>query len=142
MPVASTRRRSHGDRAAEQTLFPHTMSILGNRWAFAIMVSAFVGTTRFTDFAGQLKAPPGSLTDRLQILVSNGVLDDGYRLTEKGRAVLPVIVTALDWAQHWYVAAEGPAVHVTHTSCGRMFTAALACDQCSRPLHGSEIRTI
>jgi DNA-binding HxlR family transcriptional regulator len=142
MPVGSTRRRSHGDRGTRQTLFPETMSILGNRWAFAIMVAAFVGTSRFTDFAGQLGAPPGSLTDRLQILVEGGVLDGGYRLTAKGRAVLPVIVTALDWAQHWYVAAEGPAVNVTHTVCKGTFTAALACDQCAKPLRGSEIGAV
>lgn len=139
MPVGSTRRRSHSDRAAQADLFPQTMSILGNRWAFAIMVAAFVGTTRFTDFAGQLGAPPGSLTDRLQILVEGGVLDSDYRLTEKGRAVLPIIVTALDWAQHWYVTDEGPAVHVTHTACGGPFTAALACDQCGEPLRASQI---
>ncbi len=139
MPVGSTRRRSHNDRASQADLFPQTMSILGNRWAFAIMVAAFVGTTRFTDFAGQLGAPPGSLTDRLQILVEGGVLDGDYRLTEKGRAVLPIIVTALDWAQHWYVTEEGPAVQVTHTACGGAFTAVLACDQCGRPLSGSGV---
>lgn len=142
MPVASNRRRSHGDRGTQQTLFPETMSILGNRWSFAILVAAFVGTSRFTDFADQLGAPPGSLTDRLQILVGNGVLDGGYRLTEKGRAVLPVIVTALAWAQHWYVAPEGPAVILTHTPCGGDFTAALACDQCAEVLRGSEIVTV
>lgn len=140
MPVGSTRRRSHGARAAGASeLFPHTMSILGNRWAFAIMVAAFVGTTRFSDFADQLGAPPGSLADRLQALVGYGVLDADYRLTDKGRAVLPVIVTALDWAQRWYVAAEGPAVHITHIDCDGEFRARLVCDGCEQPLRGTEI---
>ena len=39
--AAATRRRS-GDRA-RPGLFPQTMSVLGNRWAFAILVAAFVG---------------------------------------------------------------------------------------------------
>lgn len=143
MPVVSTRRRSHTDRAAGASqLFPHTMSILGNRWSFAIMVAAFVGTTRFSDFADQLGAPPGSLADRLQVLVGNGVLDDGYRLTDKGRAVLPIVVTALGWAQRWYVADEGPAVHVTHVSCGGTFAARLVCDKCAEPLRGTEIAAV
>lgn len=136
MPVATTRRRSHGDRAA---LFPQTMMILGNRWSFAVMVAAFVGTNRFTDFAEQLGAPPGSLSDRLQILVTNEVLDARYRLTEKGRAVLPVLVTALDWAQRWLAESEGRAVDITHTVCGSEFHAALACDQCGEPLRGRDI---
>ena len=75
MPVAATRRRSGADRSdAAAGLFPQTMSVLGNRWAFALLVSAFVGTTRFTDFQALLGAPPGSVADRLTIFVDNGVL--------------------------------------------------------------------
>ncbi len=142
MPVSDTRRRSHGDRLVQADLFPQTMNILGNRWSFAMMVAAFVGTTRFTDFAEQLGAPPGSLTDRLQILVANQAMtvgDGRYRLTEKGRGVLPVIVTALDWAQRWFGSPEGPAVIVTHSRCAQEFHADLACDQCRESLRGSEI---
>lgn len=142
MPEGSSRRRSHGDRAAQADLFPQTMSILGNRWAFAIMVAAFVGTTRFTDFADQLGAPPGSLTDRLQVLTANGVLDaaDGrYRLTPKGRAVLPIILTALAWAQRWYAAAEGPAVLLTHTCCGAAYVGILTCGGCGGELHADRV---
>ncbi|WP_418003541.1 winged helix-turn-helix transcriptional regulator [Mycobacterium sp. PDNC021] len=142
MPVSATRRRSHGDRGGQAELFPQTMSILGNRWSFAVMVAAFVGTIRFTDFADQLGAPPGSLADRLQILVGNDVLtvsDGRYRLTEKGRAVLPIIVTALDWAQRWFATPEGPAVIVTHTRCANEFHAQLECDQCQESVRGSEI---
>ena len=64
----------------------------------------------------QLGAPPGSIADRLAILTSNGVFemsDNRYRLTEKGRALFPVLVTALQWAQRWYQAPEGPAVILT-----------------------------
>ena len=57
-----------------------------------------------------------------------------YLLTEKGRAVFPVLITALQWAQRWFHAPEGPAVLLRHTACGRAFTAVLACDQCTRPL--------
>ena len=115
-------------------LFPQTMSILGNRWAFALLVAAFVGTTRFSDFAGQLGAPPGSLADRLQIFTAGGVLADERRpllLTEKGRAVFPVLITALQWAQRWFTAPEGPAVCSGTPMCGNAFDAVLTCDQCA-----------
>ncbi len=138
MPVESTRRRTHTDRAPGQPdLFPQTMSILGNRWSFAILVASFVGTSRFSTYQELLGPPPGSLTDRLQILTAYGVLEAGdgrYRLTEKGRAVLPILLTALDWAQRWYTTPEGPAVLLTHTSCSAGFTAALTCDHCGEPL--------
>jgi DNA-binding HxlR family transcriptional regulator len=143
MPVESTRRRSTSDTTPGRAgLFPGTMSILGNRWAFALMVAAFVGTTRFNDFAGQLGAPPSSLTNRLQILTAGGVLEAGggrYLLTEKGRAVFPILITALQWAQRWFAAAEGPAVLLRHTLCGNAFDAVLTCDQCAGPLRGADV---
>ncbi len=139
MPDQSTRRRSSTDRASQ---FPQTMSILGNRWAFALLVAAFVGTSRFGDFQDQLGAPPGSLADRLQIFTANGVLvagDGRYRLTEKGRAVFPILITALQWAQRCFRAPEGPAVELAHTNWGHRYAPTLTCDQCAGVLRGGEI---
>ncbi len=146
VPTAATRRRSAADqRNGQAGLFPQTMSVLGNRWAFALLVAAFVGISRFTDFQTQLGAPPGSIADRLTIFTANGVLasaDNRYRLTEKGRAFFPVLISALQWAQRWFRAPEGPAVVLTHTACGRRFTAVLTCDQCARPLRGTQVAAI
>ncbi len=83
-----------------------------------------------------------SIADRLAILTANGVFDaaDGrYHLTEKGRALFPVVVCALQWAQRWYRASEGPAVVVTHTACDGPFAALLVCDQCAAPLRGAQV---
>ena len=146
IPVVSTRRRSEADqRDATAGLFPQTMSVMGNRWGFALLVAAFVGLSRFTDFQSQLGAPPGSIADRLSIFTANGVLvcaDNRYRLTEKGRALFGVLVLALQWAQRWFRAPEGPAVIMTHTSCGARFGAVLACDQCTEPLTGAQVATV
>jgi DNA-binding HxlR family transcriptional regulator len=146
MPVAATRRRSETDqRDGAAGLFPQTMSVLGNRWAFALLVAAIVGVSRFTDFQTQLGAPPGSLADRLSIFTANGVLtavDNRYRLTDKGRAFFPVLVSALQWAERWFRAPEGPAVILTHTGCGERFSAVLVCDQCAGRLRGAQIETI
>jgi DNA-binding HxlR family transcriptional regulator len=144
MPTSATRRRSSPDQR-QAGLFPQTMSVLGNRWAFALLVAAFVGVSRFTDFQAQLGAPPGSVADRLSIFVANGVLvstDNRYRLTEKGRALFPVLITALQWAQRWFDTPEGPAVVLTHTACGQRFTAVLTCDQCTRPLRGTQVAAL
>lgn len=139
VPAAVTRRRSTASQAG---LFPQTMTVLGNRWAFAILVAAFVGISRFTDFQTQLNAPPASIADRLAIFVANGILvtvDNRYHLTEKGRALFPVLISALQWAQRWFRAPEGAAVVLTHTGCARRFFAVMTCDQCTRPLRGTEI---
>ena len=62
-----------------------------------------------------------------------------YQLTEKGRAVFPILITALQWAQRWFQAPEGPAVELVHTACGQGFEAALTCDQCTGRLRGAAV---
>ncbi|SBS74104.1 Transcriptional regulator, HxlR family [uncultured Mycobacterium sp.] len=153
-PAASTRRRSESDTATRHAgLFPETMSILGNRWAAALLVAAFLGTTRFTDFQNQLGAPPSLLAERLQTFCNIGVFTTSptersgperaaYLLTEKGRAFFPVLAAALQWAQWWYQAPEGPAVVMTHHDCGAGFTGELACDRCAERLSGEQVHTV
>ena len=142
VPEAVTRRRASGNHH-QAGLFPETMSVFGNRWAAALLVCAFLGTSRFTDFQTQLGAPPTLLAGRLQTFCANGVLSAprqaGYQLTEKGRAFFPVIVTALQCGQQWFRAPEGPAVVITHLGCGEPFTGQLTCDQCAQPLKGTQV---
>jgi DNA-binding HxlR family transcriptional regulator len=144
VPEATTRRRSSADGERGQAgLFPETMSVFGNRWAAAVLVCAFLGTSRFSDFQSQLGAPPSLLSGRLQTFCANGVLcasrESNYQLTEKGRAFFPVIVAALQCGQHWFRAPEGPAVRLTHVGCGKPFVGQLTCDQCARPLKGAQV---
>ena len=150
-PAASTRRRSGSDATTRQAgLFPETMTVLGNRWAAALLVAAFLQTTRFTDFQNQLGVPPSLLTERLQTFCAIGVLTTApaqgggsdrasYLLTAKGRAFSDVLVTALQWAQRWFVAPEGPAVLLHHRACGATLIAELACDACGGQLTGAQI---
>lgn len=149
-PTASTRRRSDSGSPGRQAgLFPQTMAVLGNRWAVALLLAAFLGTTRFTEFQSQLGAPPSLLTERLQTFCDIGVLRASparegsertvYLLTAKGRALVTVLVTALHWAQRWFVAPEGPAILVSHRRCGGAPPAELACNQCGEPLSGAQV---
>lgn len=153
-PAASTRRRSEPDNVARDAgLFPETMCVFGNRWAAALLVAAFLGTTRFTDFQTQLGAPPSLLAERLQTFCNIGVFTTtpaersgperaAYLLTEKGRAFFPVLTAVLQWAQWWFHAPEGPAVVMTHHDCGADFTGELACDRCTERLTGEELSTV
>lgn len=117
------------------------------------LVAAFLGSTRFTDFQSQLGAPPSLLAERLQTFCTLGVFTTSpaersgperaaYLLTDKGRAFFPVLTAALQWAQWWFQAPEGPAVVMTHHDCGTGFTGELACDQCTERLTGAEVSTV
>lgn len=152
--TASTRRRSDGAAgpgasARSAGLFPQTMAVLGNRWAVALLLAAFLGGSRFTEFQTQLGAPPSLLTERLQTFCDIGVLRAAparegsdraiYLLTAKGRALAAVLLTALQWAQRWFVAPEGPAIVASHRRCGAALVAQLACDRCGARLSGAQV---
>nr|WP_041783364.1 winged helix-turn-helix transcriptional regulator [Mycolicibacterium chubuense] len=145
IPATTTRRRSGARRTPAAELFPQTMSVVGDRWGFALLVAAFVGLSRFTDFQNQLSAPPGTIADRLTLFTGEGILlnsEGRYRLTEKGRALFGVLVCALTWAQRWFPAPDGPAAILTHTGCGQRFLPALTCDQCRNRLRGAQILAV
>lgn len=151
-PAASTRRRTERQPAAGQAgLFAETMSVFGNRWAAAVLFAAFLGTTRFSDFQSQLGAPPSVLSERLQTFCAISVLHttagDGaertaYLLTAKGRALIAVLVTALQWAQRWFRSPEGPALQPYHRGCGSPLDAELACGTCADRLRGAEVDVV
>jgi DNA-binding HxlR family transcriptional regulator len=155
VPESTTRRRS--DPRVDRTsagLFPETMAIFGNRWSSALIGASLRGLTRFGDFEEALGAPPTLVAERLRAFCDIGVLEargrrtsgaDGraeYHLTDKGHAFYPVVAVAIDWAQHWYAAEEGPALVQRHVPCGAALAVALACDQCSADLHGSDIEVV
>lgn len=144
-PTTATRRRSDPDDIGSRAgMFPDTMTILGNRWASAMIAAAFLGVRRFSDFERTLGVPPSSLSDRLRDFVRIDVFASvgsarrtdwvEYHLTEKGRAFFPVVMTSLHWAQQWFVAPEGPAVDLVHHPCGAEFRPELRCDGCAEPL--------
>ena len=142
VPDASTRRRTSSRDAG---LFPDTTTIVGNRWSSAVVAAAFRGVTRFGDFQGVLGASPSIVTDRLRALVAIDVLDvvgSDYHLTDKGRAFLPVLLAAFAWAERWYVAAEGPALTMTHHSCGAELELVLRCSHCRERLTGAAVRVL
>src|SRR5215469_10690590 len=103
--VAPARRRSPCPVAC-------SLDIFGDRWTLLIVRDLFVGRTRFKDFAASPEGiPTNILTERLERLLAHGVIEqipaeDGtkrlaYRLTEKGKALRPVVKTMRDWGMTW-----------------------------------------
>ena len=87
------------------------LSEIGEWWTLLILREAFFGTQRFTDFQARLGIARNILTARLNKLVETGILIPHvaagrgnprlYRLTEKGREVLPVFIALMQWGDRW-----------------------------------------
>ncbi len=94
---------------------------VGEWWSLLIVRDAALGLERFDEFQRSLGIPPNTLTARLNRLVDAGVLTrvryqdnpprDAYRLTAKGRGLLPVVLALIQWGDRWEAhGAEGPPV--------------------------------
>lgn len=86
-----------------------TLDVIGDWWSLLIVRDAFDGVRRFSEFQKGLGMAKNILSTRLRTLVVQGILEiapasDGsayqeYILTDKGRALFPVIVGLRQWGE-------------------------------------------
>jgi hypothetical protein len=57
-----------------------------------------------------------------------------YKLAEKGRELLPVVVALMQWGDRWTADEAGPAVQLSHHDCGEPVTVQLTCAAGHAPL--------
>lgn len=131
-----------------QCSIAQAVEIIGDWWSLLILRDVFWGVHRFDALLADLGIARNVLSDRLRALIAHGVLEKipyqdapvrhEYRLTEKGRALWPVLLTMAQWGEAWTLGDTTP-VAFTHTTCGHEFTAKLSCDQCGDVLTGRDV---
>src|ERR1700709_581313 len=105
-----------------------TWAVIGERWTMMILRECFRGVRRFEDIQTKLQLGRNILSERLQMLVEEGILDrqqyqtnpvrHEYRLTEKGEDLYPVLLAMLRWGNKYKV--EVPPLQLMHKNCGNM----------------------
>jgi DNA-binding HxlR family transcriptional regulator len=88
-----------------------SMEVIGDCWTMMIIRDAMLGARRFGEFQKSLGLAKNILAVRLKALVEDGILKlepaaDGsayqdYLLTEKGRAVFPIMVALRQWGEEF-----------------------------------------
>lgn len=142
-------RRASWKPAASIDLYSEIDSLVGDRWTVAALSAAMLGVDRFGDLQRALKISPPLLSQRLGDLVERGVVDrvvvpnggahHRYRLTAKGMALMPIIVSNYAWATRWFPNDDTPAVPLTHTHCHDEFVPAWFCADCGKPMDRSSM---
>jgi DNA-binding HxlR family transcriptional regulator len=125
------------------------LDAVGEWWSLLIVRDAFLGVRRFDDFQARLGISRNILTNRLNHLVDNGVLErrpyqdrpprSEYVLTDKGSDLWQVVAAMRQWGDRW-AAPEGPPVTITHSTCGHTIDAVATCSHCGEPLEPSVVR--
>jgi DNA-binding HxlR family transcriptional regulator len=122
-----------------------TLEIVGDRWTLLVVRDALLGVTRFQEFEEGLGVPKKVLTDRLQRLVDEGILErrlyqqrperHEYVLTDKGRGLWRVLAHLLMWGDEHYAGEAGPPRLLRHRECGGRLDYSLRCKKC-----GAEVK--
>jgi DNA-binding HxlR family transcriptional regulator len=120
------------------------LEVVGDWWSLLIVRDCLFGVRRFDQLQSRLQISRNVLTQRLEWLVEQGVLErrpyqerpvrHEYVLTEKGRSLWRVLEAMRTWGDRWY-ATDGPPVESVHTGCGSPTHGRPVCEQCGEPLH-------
>ena len=126
-----------------------SLEAIGERWTLLIIRDAFLGVRRFDDFQRDLGVARNVLSDRLQRLTDEGLLERHryqerperfeYRLSDKGIDLWPAIVTLMKWGDRYYAPPEGPPRVVRHRECGGEVTGHLTCEKCGANLTARDV---
>lgn len=121
-----------------------TLEIVGEWWSPLILRDIALGVVRFDDLQRDLGISRRVLTERLDHLVTGGVLErqpyqqrpprHQYLLTAKGRDLVPVLFALVAWGDRWAAGQDGPPMRLRHHGCGQHTTAEVTCAHCGRPL--------
>jgi len=127
------------DYQGQDCSLARALEVVGERWTLLIVRDAFFGVRRFSDFQAHLDVPKAVLSDRLNGLVKDGILERRpdprhagrhlYELTAAGRDLWPALHALLAWGdQHRY-----PNSRVfSHVACGAGLDASGVCTACGQ----------
>ena len=101
------------DVSASDCPIQRSLGVLGDGWSLIIVREAFWGRTKFGEFQKELGIAKNILSARLKNLVACGVLEKtaagDYLLTEKGKALKPVLEAFQDWGNSYVPQADNRA---------------------------------
>jgi DNA-binding HxlR family transcriptional regulator len=126
-----------------------SLEVVGEWWSLMVVREIFFGRRRFEEIHDDLGIARNTLTNRLNRLVDEGVLERRsysetgrraeYHLTEAGRDLYQVLIALVEWGKKWRPIEGGPSTVLVH-SCGNETDPVLVCDQCHQPVTPANLR--
>jgi len=127
------------------------LDVVGDPWTMLILRDALLGVTRFEQFSERLGIPRATLTARLDHLCDTDVLErrryqdrpprSEYVLTDKGRALRPVVLTLMQWGDQW-VRDDSPPTSLVDADTGEFVELVLVDRSTGTPLDELDVRAV
>jgi DNA-binding HxlR family transcriptional regulator len=125
-----------------------TLDVIGEPWSPLILRDVWVGMNRFEQLQADLAISRKVLTERLNHLVGQGVLERRpydqrpryeYVLTVKGAELIDLLMVMKGWGDRWLAGEAGPPVLYRHHACGEIADVELRCDHCGEPMRAGDV---
>ena len=125
------------------------LAVIGERWTLMILRDCFLGVRRFEIFQRRLGVSRTIVTDRLVLLVEEGVLErrayqdkpvrHEYRLTPKGLDLYPVVMAIAHFGDAYYAGEAGAPLLRRHKTCGCDFHPVQVCSACGQEIKAKAV---
>ncbi len=124
---------------ADRCSMAAAIGLVGKRSSLLLLREAFYGATRFDEFARRVGISEPVAAARLRELVDEGLLErepyrqagqrtrHGYRLTQKGAELFPVLLALMQWGDRWAQDGRGGPVELRHRGCGEPIAVEVRC---------------
>ena len=130
------------DYSGQDCSLARALELVGERWTMLILRDCFLGVRRFGHLLEHLDVSRAVLSDRLDALVSHGLLrrtgtgHREYELTDVGLDLWPAVYALTQWGERRTAPPAGPRRIYSHLDCG-VLDADGSCTTCGRrPLPG------
>jgi DNA-binding HxlR family transcriptional regulator len=128
-----------------------TLDVVGEWWTPLILRDVAYGVRRFREIQDDLQISANVLSDRLEALVAEGILElrpyqerparSEYVLTAKGSELVPALLALMQWGDRWqWPEKTGGPLRVVHEECGGEVRVELRCPHCERQVQTDELR--
>jgi DNA-binding HxlR family transcriptional regulator len=126
------------------------LEIVGDRWTLLILRDTSFRARRFDDLQHSLGLARNVLTERLQRLCDDGLLERRlyqerppryeYVQTPKGRDLFPVLAALIQWGDKYH-APNGPPRLIRHRGCGGAIVQKLQCASCGKDVTAEDLES-
>ncbi len=127
-----------------------TTDLMGDWWTPIVMREFLVGPRRFEQLQKRLEVSRATLTQRLERLVEEGMLEKReyqphpprfeYHMTAKGLAFWDVLAVMWRFGEDWLFGEEGPMVALKDRESGRRIKVAVVDEATGEPLDMRALR--
>lgn len=124
-----------------------SFAVFGDPWKALVIRDAHLGLTRFDQLVEDLGVSRKVLTERLNDMVDDQLIERvlyqthppryDYVLTERGRDLVPVVLAAMAWGDRWLADNDGVPAITIHTD--HECTVEILCSTCHERVLADDI---